>query len=129
MKWFTIPCICLITFLTFSGPVYAEESEGQWINSNDYPVNGVVLSLDKLGRGVVNTTLGVLEIPKQSVKRAIDTKTSYGYISGGFLGIGYFVLRELAGVYEIVTFPVPLPAHFEPVIDPLMGYSPAVELE
>jgi len=129
MKWFTIPCICFIAFLSFSGPVYAEDNQGKWINSNDYSTNPAILSMDKLGRGVLNTALGVFEIPKQSVKRAIDTDTSYGYVSGLFVGIGYFVLRELAGVYEIVTFPIPLPAHYEPVIDPLMGYKPKIELK
>jgi putative exosortase-associated protein (TIGR04073 family) len=104
--------------------VPAEDKEGQWVNSNNYSPNAVILAVDKLGRGVENVALGVFEIPKQSVKRALDTGNSYGYVSGIFIGIGYFVIRELVGVYEIVTFPFPVPANYEPVMDPLLGYDP-----
>lgn len=129
MKWFTILCICFMTSVMLAGSVYAAGSEGEFINSNDYNPNPAIHSMDKFGRGLINTALGVIEIPKQSVKRSIDTGSSYGYISGFFVGIGYFVLRELAGVYEIVTFPVPLPAHYAPVMDPLLGYKPKVVLK
>ena len=107
----------------------AEEDQAAWIHSNDYSPNNVILSMDKLGRGLTNVLLGWMEIPKQSIKRAIDTESAYGYASGFVIGTGFFVLRELAGVYEIVTFPVPVPAHYEPVIDPILGYEPRVQLK
>jgi putative exosortase-associated protein (TIGR04073 family) len=129
MKWLVIVCMSVTISLSLAGSVSAEENEGKWVNSNDYRPNAVVLAMDKFGRGLINTAFGVIEIPKQSVKRAIDTESAYGYPSGLFIGIGFFVLRELAGVYELVTFPVPLPSGYEPVIDPLMGYSPRVVLK
>jgi putative exosortase-associated protein (TIGR04073 family) len=58
------------------------------------------------------------------MKRAIDTDSSYGYVSGLFIGIGFFVLRELAGVYEIITFPFPIPSNYDPIMDPILGYEP-----
>lgn len=124
MKNLTIILTCIMFSWVLAGAALADENQGTWINSNDYRDNALILSVDKLGRGLVNTIFGVVEIPKQSVKRAIDTKTSYGYASGFVLGIGYFILRELAGVYEIVTFPVPVPSGYAPIIDPILGYKP-----
>ncbi len=126
MKWFAIFSMSLILAGLLTDPVAAEGPAGQWINSNDVDNNGVARAFDKFGRGLENTILGVFEIPKQTVKRAVDTDSSSSYISGFFLGIGYFVLRELAGVYEIVTFPIPVPRGYEPVMDPLFGYQPEI---
>lgn len=129
MKWFTITCLCIMFLAGLSVSAYALEGETHLINSNDYADNAVTLSFDKFGRGVVNTLFGFVEIPKQSIKRAIDTNHSYGYASGMFIGIGYFIIRELAGVYEIISFPIPAPANYTPVMDPLMGYKPKIELK
>jgi putative exosortase-associated protein (TIGR04073 family) len=129
MKWLVIVLVPIMLVVGLAGSAFAEDQEGKWINSNHYGPNGVLLSMDKLGRGLVNTAFGVIEIPKQCVKRPIDTGHSSGYVSGFFIGIGYFILRELAGVYEIVTFPIPIPAGYEPVIDPLLGYKPHIPLQ
>jgi len=119
---------CMMISFGLSASLFADDNQNAvtLINSNDYPPNNLVLAVDKLGRGVLNTAFGVVEIPKQSIKRSIDTDSSYGYVSGFFIGIGYFVLRELSGVYEIVTFPFPVPAGYAPVIDPILGYKPKI---
>ena len=130
MKRFAVLASALVLGLLLAGPAQAaDDDQGVWIHSNDYSHNAVVLSVDKLGRGLTNALLGWVEIPKQSVKRAIDTDSSYGYVSGLLIGTGFFVLRELAGVYEVVTFPVPVPAHYRPVMDPILGYEPRVRLQ
>ena len=63
----------------------------------------------KLGRGVVNVAAGALEIPM----KIYDVNKEEGGLAaltyGLFKGIGYFVAREVIGVVEIVTFPMPLP--------------------
>jgi putative exosortase-associated protein (TIGR04073 family) len=129
LKSLVIMLCCAIACIQMVGRAQAGEKEcvqkGEWINSNVYEDNAFVLAFDKLGRGVVNTAFGVVEIPKQIVKRALDTGCASGYISGLFVGTGYFVLREMAGIYEIVTFPIPIPEHYAPVIDPLLGYRPS----
>ena len=129
MKSLVIMLCCAIACILMAGQAQAGEKEcvqrGEWVNSNAYEDNAFVLAFDKLGRGVLNTVFGVVEIPKQIIKRALDTGCASGYISGLFVGTGYFVLREMAGIYEIVTFPIPLPGHYAPVIDPLLGYRPS----
>lgn len=118
---------CILTALPASA--YDEnrltcEQKGEWINTNDNSPGAYQLAFDKLGRGLENTLFGALEIPKQTVKRALETNCSSCYISGFFTGIGYFVVRELAGIYEILTFPFPIPVEYSPIIDPLLAYRP-----
>lgn len=73
---------------------------------------------DKLGRGLSNLVLGFLEIP-----RNIHATTQRdGALAGGTVGlgrgIGYTLLRMVTGAYEIVTFPIPVPEHYEPIVQP-----------
>ncbi len=70
----------------------------------------------KLGRGVVNTTTGWGEIPKQTYLGGRE-----GFLSGvgGFFrGIGLGVARTLSGAYEIATFWAPVPGGFQPMMHP-----------
>lgn len=123
MLCFAIACIPMVGQAQTGKKECAQK--GEWINTNVYEANAFELAFDKLGRGVLNTAFGVVEIPKQIAKRALETGCASGYISGLFVGTGYFVLREMAGIYEIVTFPIPIPKHYAPVIDPLLGYRPS----
>ena len=100
------------------------DQRGEWVNTNENSPKAYQLAFDKLGRGLENTLFGVLEIPKQTAKRALETNCTSCYFSGFFTGIGYFIVRELAGVYEILTFPFPIPVEYTPIIDPLLAYRP-----
>lgn len=73
--------------------------------------------IEKLGRGVTNTATGWLEIFKE-IKRYSEKSDMAGYITGSFKGIFKAVGRTLVGVYDMVTFPLPLPRRYEPVIEP-----------
>ncbi len=71
----------------------------------------------KLGRGVANVLLGITELPNA----VNNTTKNEGGAAGVTLGVGRglvrFVWRELAGVYEILTFPIPING-YQPVIQP-----------
>ena len=75
--------------------------------------------LEKLGRGVSNIAGGWLEIPLNIGKRydLHDTGTSLavGAIAGLFKG----VVRTGVGVYETLTFFIPLPRDFAPILPTL----------
>ncbi len=72
----------------------------------------------KLGRGIGNVALGWLEIPK-GIEDVGDQKNFIAGITLGPLqGIGKALVRTAAGVYEIVTFPIPAPANFKPLEKP-----------
>ena len=74
----------------------------------------------KLGRGVANILLGFTEIPLTM----IDVNRVHGEVAGatwGFAeGMCMTVKRMLAGVAEVITFPVPFPTddYDEPLSKP-----------
>lgn len=83
----------------------------------------------KFGRGISNVAFGVLEIPI----RAYDVNFDEGGIAsvtyGVLKGVAYFVAREVVGVTEIVTFPVPLPGTPDDTNDVGWGTGPIMQPE
>jgi putative exosortase-associated protein (TIGR04073 family) len=72
----------------------------------------------KLGRGVANLLFGIVEVPNQITQ----TTNARGGAAGSTFGVGKglmrWVGRELTGVYEIVTFPIPAPRGYKPIMMP-----------
>lgn len=83
----------------------------------------------KLGRGISNTAFGVLEVPLQIAKVQFEDGGIAAITYGVLQGVGYCVARELVGVLEIVTFPVPLPYCPNDPVDAGPGYGPIMEPE
>lgn len=72
----------------------------------------------KLGRGLANTFFGIVEIPIQ-VQRTNEAEGGGAAITWGVCrGIGHFFMREGVGIYEILTFPIPYPRYYEPILHP-----------
>ncbi|MFH0840264.1 MAG: exosortase system-associated protein, TIGR04073 family [Candidatus Omnitrophota bacterium] len=80
--------------------------------------------LRKLGRGLANVATGAIEIPKAIQDTFYDegpvAAGSWGLIDG----IYKFFARTLVGVYEVVTFPIPFPADYAPIVEPEFLFSP-----
>jgi putative exosortase-associated protein (TIGR04073 family) len=72
----------------------------------------------KLGRGLAAMTCGFLEVPGHIVQMTRERGPGWGFSLGFVQGLGGIVVRELVGVYEFVTAPFPLPAGFNPIIEP-----------
>ncbi len=72
----------------------------------------------KLARGFAGMTLGVLEVPGNMVVESDDRGPAEGLPFGFAKGLGMLVVRELVGVYEFVTAPLPAPADFRPILEP-----------
>lgn len=80
--------------------------------------------LRKLGRGLANVVTGVVEIPK-GVQETFYEEGPVAAASWGLIdGIYKFFARTLTGIYEVVTFPIPLPADYEPIVQPEFLFSP-----
>jgi putative exosortase-associated protein (TIGR04073 family) len=73
--------------------------------------------LEKLGRGVADMTTGVLEVPGSMVKETREDG-AMGALTGFGIGLARTVARELVGVFEFVTFPIPVPPNYGPVLHP-----------
>lgn len=91
----------IVLFLSFATPAFADDA---W---------------SKLGRGLTNITFGVGEILfRQPFEMARTEPWPIAVFGGFFKGVAMFVVREVVGVYEVVTFPLPWPNHYGPIIYP-----------
>ena len=72
----------------------------------------------KLGRGLGNVIFGVSEILYQPAELGKVERWPIAILGGIPKGVFYAVARELVGVYEVLTFPVPVPPNFEPIMKP-----------
>jgi putative exosortase-associated protein (TIGR04073 family) len=74
--------------------------------------------LRKLGRGFANIFFGVVEVPNQYTKAVSDHGGAAGVTYGLPKGFVRWICREFVGVYEVVTFAVPVPKGYKPVMKP-----------
>ena len=66
----------------------------------------------KLSRGLANILTGWVEIPKNIYNTSIESNPLIGLTVGVAKGIGMSIVRTGAGVYELITFPFPLPEDY-----------------
>jgi putative exosortase-associated protein (TIGR04073 family) len=80
--------------------------------------------LRKFGRGIANITTSAFEIPKSIQESLYDDGPVAAATYGLFDGIFKFVVRTVVGVFEVVTFPIPIPADYAPIVEPEFLFSP-----
>ncbi len=74
--------------------------------------------MTKLLRGGVNLVTGWVEIPKRMQETTQRSGAAAGWTWGLTRGIGYGFIRSAGGLYELVTFPFPAPADYQPLMRP-----------
>ncbi len=72
----------------------------------------------KLLRGAVNFGTGWMELPKQIYLVSQAEGWMTGALRGPIDGLGMFVTRTVAGAYEVLTFPIPVPPQYRPMFQP-----------
>ena len=72
----------------------------------------------KLSRGAANLVTGWIEVPKQIYRVGKEEGWLIGALRGPIDGVGMCVARTLAGAYEILSFPLPLPFQYQPMLQP-----------
>ena len=72
----------------------------------------------KLMRGLANVLTGWIELPKNIYETSVEDNVFTGLTIGLAKGIGMTIVRTGAGVYELVTFPFPIPEDYAPVLEP-----------
>ena len=114
------PSMVWIAFLlafTFSFPLMAAEAEIQEAGTPQR----------KLQRGFLNVALSPFEISNELSKEVKNDTLPPSWFAGAGRGSCYAVGRALVGVYEMVTFPIPYPAHYKPVLQPEFSWELAKE--
>ena len=77
----------------------------------------------KLGRGAGNLFGGWLEIPLNIGKRHSQTDTVGSLVTGAAVGMFKGLIRTGVGVFEVVTFVLPLPEDYAPILPTLEYYQ------
>jgi putative exosortase-associated protein (TIGR04073 family) len=72
--------------------------------------------LEKLGRGVSNIFTSPAEIPYRMTKSFNNSRFPEAAILGFSEGVAMMCFRLFIGVSEVLTFPVPVPEKYAPVI-------------
>ncbi len=72
----------------------------------------------KLSRGVMNVLTGWMEIPYNMAETWKKTDPFTGCVVGGIKGFFWGWARTCTGVFDIVTFPFPVPKDYDPLMEP-----------
>lgn len=77
----------------------------------------------KLGRGIANIVLSPGEFYTQPILMEKNHDESVAIFGGIVKGFSVFVTRELVGVFEVLTFPFPVPKGYKPLIEPVTTFA------
>ena len=79
----------------------------------------------KAVRGLANTGLGVVvELPKTVYYDTLENGPLYGLTVGVLEGLSWGIARTLVGIYEVLTFPFPIPEGYRPIYTPAYPHQP-----
>jgi len=95
-----VVAVVVVSMLSFAAPSYAQDAGA------------------KLWRGTVNILTGWIELPKTVYDTSVEDNALMGATVGVVKGLWMSVLRTGVGVYEVVTFPIPVPEYYDPVMEP-----------
>ncbi len=76
-------------------------------------------AFEKLGRGLSNLFGGWLEVPATIHQRYTLQNTGGSFLAGAAEGLFRGVVRTGVGAYETLTFWLPFPRHFAPILPTL----------
>jgi riboflavin synthase len=73
-------------------------------------------AVKKLGRGISNAFTCFMEVPDQMTNVGNTDGPVAGWTYGILKGVCMTVVRGVVGVYEVATFPIPLPKGYKPIL-------------
>ena len=86
-------------------------------------------AFEKLGRGLSNTFGGWLEIPLNIHHRYAKSDTGASLATGLCYGLVKGIVRTAVGAYETVTFFLPYPENFAPILPTLEYFQQSEKRE
>ncbi len=119
--------VVLFCLMGFTGTVQAAFDSTQPATSDQrsetlfqrYHVSSVI---DKFSRGVGNLLVGWLELPAALQREYQPKDPAPSMVRGTVVGLGKALARTGVGLYETVTFWLPYPPDFRPIL-PLFDYA------
>ena len=90
------------------------------------PVSAVLAddnAFTKFGRGMANIAISLGELYTQPLLLSKDHASSTSMFGGLMKGTAIFIAREFVGVYEVLTFPFPVPKDYKPIIEPATTFT------
>lgn len=84
-------------------------------------------AFEKLGRGVTNMTVGWTEVFIEPGKRFDENHNVAEGMTGFGVGLVKGLARTMAGIYETVTFPFPVPEDYDSIIEPAFPWKPRMQ--
>jgi putative exosortase-associated protein (TIGR04073 family) len=76
---------------------------------------------EKMARGFINVWNGQYEMTDQLHESAYYDGPA-GAVTGFFVGAARMATRMVGGAYDIITFIVPFPANYKPVVEPELNF-------
>jgi putative exosortase-associated protein (TIGR04073 family) len=116
VRWFL--CAVLICLLMGTLPAFALPGSSYDTIEDSSPQKLMDAMANKAARGIANTALGWVELPKQIYLTVNEDGVAKGIFIGPMKGIGMTVIRTAAGVGEFVTFFVAYPGFYDPYFEP-----------
>jgi putative exosortase-associated protein (TIGR04073 family) len=98
-----------------------------WARGPFYDESVPARSGRKLLRGLNNTVFFWVEVPKEISRDWQNVDPLSGVVTGTGRGIFKGVQRLGAGLYEVVTFPIDVPAKYQPVVYPETPMEDAID--
>lgn len=77
---------------------------------------------EKLARGVMNMWNSQKEVFDNVHESMYHEGPLLGLLPGLLKGTGAFLTRFFTGVYDTLTFPIPIPKNYEPLIQPELNF-------
>ena len=122
-KWFVLG---ILVWCISATPLHAEESnQGNVLRDRTDEMMGrynLHPVFEKLARGVGNLFLGFLEIPLAFHERFSERNTIDSTLSSIAIGTFKGAVRTGVGIYETITFLLPYPEHYAPIL-PTLDYA------
>ena len=77
--------------------------------------------VEKLARGVMNVWNGQYEVYDKT-HESLYYNGPLGFFPGVVEGVGGMVTRMFGGIYDILTFCIPVPQDYAPVVEPELNF-------